>query len=128
EEFRGSRAFDASGQVSGAFRDDVIDIRVTPSTRERFLVVNERYHPDWRASDDTGPLRMFSTNIVMMGIQIPPGSDHVRLRFVPFSSTPPAHLMMWLALAGFVAVTGALWLESRGVGSLDHARDHLSCL
>ena len=122
EDFRGSQTFDASGQVHGSFRDDVIDFRVTPSTRDRFLIVNERYHPDWRASDAAGDIRVFPTNVVMMGIQIPAGLDRIQLRFTPFSSTRSAHLMMLLAVTGFVVVTGTLWLTSRRVHDQTQAR------
>jgi hypothetical protein len=38
-----------SGSLVVTYRADMIDIRVMPSTSDRFVVINERYHPDWRA-------------------------------------------------------------------------------
>jgi hypothetical protein len=70
EDFRGTGAFDASGSLDVAYRDDVIDVRVTPANRERFLVINERYHPNWRARAQAEDIPIYPTNIVMMGIRI----------------------------------------------------------
>ncbi len=74
ENFLGTQAFDTSGSLDVAYHADVIDVRVTPSTVNRFLVINERYHPDWRARAQVEDIPIFPTNAVMMGVRIPPNS------------------------------------------------------
>jgi hypothetical protein len=110
EDFRGTDTFDASGSLDVAYHDDVIDIRVTPSGRDRFMVINERYHPTWRARARSEVISIFPTNAVMMGIRIPANVDRIQLRFEPFSSTRAAHMLMVLALLIFLAAIGAFWL------------------
>jgi hypothetical protein len=113
EDFGGPQVFDASGPLAVAYKDDVIDIHVTQSNRDRFLVINERYHPDWHARADTQEVPIFPTNAVMMGIRIPAGLDRIQLRFEPFSSSRAAHMLMLLALVVFLAAIGMFWLGSR---------------
>ena len=97
-----TKKFDASGPLSVTYRGDVIDIRVAPSAQERFVVLDEAYHPAWRvyAGDATG--KTIPTNLVMTGVLIPPGLDRVELRFMPFSSGPRAAIIMAAALFGFI--------------------------
>ena len=110
EDFRGTETFDASGPLEVAYHDDVIDIRLTPSSRDRFVVLNERYHPNWRARTQTQDLPIFPTNAVMMGVRIPANLDRIQLRFEPFFSTRAARILMSLAVLIFLAATGAFWL------------------
>jgi hypothetical protein len=109
EDFRGTQSFDFSGPLDVEYYGDVIDIRVRPSNRERFVVVNERYHPDWRARAQTGDILIFPTNAIMMGIRIPANLNRIELRFEPFTSTRAAHMVMLLALLIFLAVVGVFW-------------------
>jgi hypothetical protein len=109
EDFRGTQTFDTSGPLNVSYHADVIDVRVTPSNRDRFVVFNERYHPDWRASAQTGDIPIFPTNAIMMGIRIPANLNRIELRFEPFSSTRAAHMVMLLALLIFLAVVGVFW-------------------
>lgn len=75
-----------SGQVSRVvFRDQFITIDLVPSDKSRFLVINERYHPGWRASAGMVETRVLPTNLFMRGIVIPPATTRVQLEFVPFS-------------------------------------------
>jgi hypothetical protein len=104
----GSTAFDTSGNLSVSYRGDVIEIRVTPSSHDRFLVLNESYHPRWRAYVDTRPIDIYPTNLVMQGLVIPPDVDRVHLRFEPLSSSLAAHILMALAVMGFVGVAVGL--------------------
>jgi hypothetical protein len=112
EDFRGTETFDASGPLDVAHHDDVIDIRLTPSSRDRFVVINERYHPNWHARAQTQDIPIFPTNAVMMGARIPANLDRIQLRFEPFSSTRAAHMLMLLAVLIFLAAMGAFWLTS----------------
>jgi hypothetical protein len=115
EDFRGTEIFDASGPLDVAYHDDVIDIRIIPSSRDRFVVIDERYHPNWRARTQTQDIPIFPTNAVMMGVRIPASLDRIELRFEPFFSTRAAHMLMSLAVLIFLAATGAFWLAQRHV-------------
>src|SRR5262249_17510810 len=102
-----------SGSLEVAYQGDVINVRVSPSTRERFLVVNERYHPNWRARAGVRDIAIYPTNIVMMGLRIPANVDRVQLRFEPFSSTLSAYGLMLLAILIFFTGICALWIAER---------------
>jgi hypothetical protein len=110
ENFGGVQLFDASGSLEVIYSDDFIDARVTPSTRDRFLVINERYDPNWRAYAAGEELPVFPTNAVMMGVRIPASLYHIQLRFEPFSSTRVAHMLMFLAVLIFLAAIGRFWM------------------
>jgi hypothetical protein len=98
------------------YHADVIDVRVTRSNVNRFLVINERYHPGWRARVQAEDIPIFPTNAVMMGVRIPPQLDRIQLRFEPFSSTGVAHMLMLLAVLIFLAAIGAFRLAQRRAG------------
>jgi hypothetical protein len=95
----------------------MIDIRVMPSTSNRFVVINERHHPDWRARAQAEDIPIYPTNIVMMGIPIPANVDRVELRFEPFSSTRAAYVLRLLAVVIFFATIGAYCLVQRHMRS-----------
>jgi hypothetical protein len=116
EDFLGTQAFDTSGSLDVAYHADVIDIGVTPSAGNRFLVINERYHPNWHARAQAEDIPIFPTNAVMMGVRIPAHLDRIQLRFEPFSSTRVAHVLMLLAVLIFLAALGAFWLAQRRAG------------
>jgi hypothetical protein len=118
EDFRGTETFDTSGPLDVAYHDDMIDIRLTPSSRDRFVVINERYHPKWRARAQTQDIPIFPTNAVMMGVRIPANLDRIELRFEPFFSTRAAHMLRLLAVLIFLAATCAFWLAQ---GHVRHA-------
>jgi hypothetical protein len=113
EGFGGAELFDASGSLDVAYRADFIDIRVMPSSRHRFVVITERYDPNWHARTAESEIPIFSTNAIMMGVRIPPNVDRIELRFEPFSSTRPARTLMLLALLAFLTAIAAFWLERR---------------
>jgi hypothetical protein len=70
EDFLGTQAFDTSGSLDIAYHGDVIDVRVTPSTVDRFVVLNGRYHPNWRARAQAEDIPIFPTNAVMSSVII----------------------------------------------------------
>jgi hypothetical protein len=110
-----TQTFDAAGPLNVTYRGDMIVVGVTPSNQERFVVINERYHPNWRARAEAEDIPIFPTNAVMMGIRIPANLDRIQLRFEPFSSTLVAHMMMLLAVLIFLAALAAFWLAQRRV-------------
>lgn len=108
-----TRKFDTSGDLSVSYRGDIIDVRVTPSARERFLVLSETYNPQWRVYAGGVRTATIPTNLVMNGVLIPAGLDHVEVRFEPFSSQRLAFVMMAAALCGFILFIVLLWQVQR---------------
>jgi hypothetical protein len=79
--------FSTAGALDATFDGDRITVKVDPASEPRFLVLNELYHPSWRAWIDGQPTEIYPTNLVMRGIIVPPGATTVELRFVPFMFT-----------------------------------------
>ncbi|MGE3273098.1 MAG: fibronectin type III domain-containing protein, partial [Chloroflexota bacterium] len=97
------------GPIRAVFDQDRIQIQVDPADGERFLVLNEMYHPDWHAYAGPSELPILPTNTVMRGILVPPGVSQIELRFVPFFRTWAA---LGLAALGLLAAAaGALGLR-----------------
>lgn len=93
----------ADGPIEATYAGDRVSITVEPSDQPRFLVLNELYHPGWRAYAGNTELRVWPTNVVMRGVLVPPGTTQIAMRFVPF-------FMSWTALGCVVA--GALLLAA----------------
>jgi hypothetical protein len=108
EKFSGTRSFDASGELNVTYKGDTIDVQVPPSHQNRFVVLNERFHPDWHARANTTEIAVLPTNAVMIGIEVPPGIDHVQLRFEPISGR--ARVLSAGALFALVSVAAGLRL------------------
>jgi hypothetical protein len=107
-----AQSFSIAGTPRATFDHDRIDVQVDPSTSPRFLVVNELYHPGWRAWVDGTPAQIYPTNVVMRGVIVPPGTSTVEFRFVPFLVTGGAAAIfaLGLALAGL-----QWWVLRRGL-------------
>jgi hypothetical protein len=76
-----------AGAIDAKFDGDRVTVKVEPSSEPRFLVLNELYHPSWRAWVDGQSAQIYPTNLVMRGIMVPAGATTVELRFVPFMVT-----------------------------------------
>jgi len=113
EDFGGTQKFDTSGSLVITYHDDKIDIRVTSSSQDRFVVINERYHPNWRAHIEANEVPIFPTNAVMMGIRVPANCDRIQLHFVPFSSALAARTVLLLSFLIFLAAIGTFWLMQK---------------
>lgn len=102
EGFPADAHYSTVGEVSVSYAGPNILIRVTPADEKRFLVLNEAYDNGWRAWAGSKELKVWPTNIVMRGIEIPPRIAEVRLQFVPFmfSRTAIALYMLGALLAG----------------------------
>jgi hypothetical protein len=87
------------GDVHATYRGDEISLEVSPSPRERLLVLDELYHPDWHAYSGSRPLHVFPANVVMRGVLVPAGSTELTLRFEPFGSMGRLGLSCCAALA-----------------------------
>jgi len=102
------RAYPTAGTLAATFDGDRVAVRVDPSPEPRFLVLNEMYHPAWRATIDGRPAEIYPTNLVMRGLVVPADATTIELRYTPFLASPAglgmvaagivATLLGWLAL------------------------------
>lgn len=78
----GPRAWASGGAIHATYADDRISVDFADSDAARFLVLNELYHSGWRAFTAGGQnLPIYPTNTCMRGIEIPPGTVHIDLKF-----------------------------------------------
>lgn len=98
EGIESERRYATDGAIDVVFDGDRILVRFEPSSAERFLVLNERYHPAWRAWIDDRPTQIYPTNVVMRGVVAPPGSTSVIFRHVPLLLSWTGGGMLLLAL------------------------------
>lgn len=89
----------AAGAIRASYGGDRIRIEVDRSDAQRFLVVNELYHPGWHAYVDGNELKVWPTNIVMRGVLVPPGVTEIELRYEPFFTSWIARICVILGLA-----------------------------
>jgi hypothetical protein len=71
------------GSINASYRGDNARFDFIPSTKKRFLVINEMFHPRWTAKVDGVAASIYPTNYVMLGIPIPAGAKTVELGFNP---------------------------------------------
>ena len=96
------------------FDYDRVSVRVEPAPEVRFLVLNERYYPGWRATVDGRTAEIYPTNLVMRGMLVPAGATLVELRFVPFLATGAG---LALLAAGLVLTAVCWWGLRLAVGA-----------
>jgi hypothetical protein len=100
------RAFRTGGTLTASFDGDRIRVQVEPASEDRFLVLNERYYPGWRATVDGRPAEVYPTNLVMRGLIVPAGTTLVELQFVPFLASGAGLALLG---AGIVLTALAWW-------------------
>jgi hypothetical protein len=91
-------AVGSGGAIRARYDQDSVEVVVEPLAVSRVLILNELYHPRWRAFAGTTELAVYPANVVMRGIVVPPGVSRVELRFTPFLRTSAA---LWCFAAGF---------------------------
>jgi hypothetical protein len=72
------------------------------------LLLNDKFHPDWKVSVDGKPETLLRCNYVMRGVYLPAGSHTVEFRFAPPISTlyvSLAAVAVGLVLCGFLALS-----------------------
>ena len=113
EGFQQERRFAVEGVIDAQFTGDRVVIQVDPSAEDRFLVINELYHPSWQGWIDDAPARVYPTNVVMRGLLVPAGASSVELRYAPFVVSPAGLMLSALGVVlGGLAGAG-LWLVAR---------------
>jgi hypothetical protein len=50
-----------------------------------FLVLNDVWHPWWRAAVDGEPARILRANVLFRAVPLAPGAHHVRFVFAPLA-------------------------------------------
>jgi len=113
EGMNGNRSFSATGLRAVTYHGDRIHVTLLPSDRERFLVLNMRYHPLWRVRSAGEQLPIYPANIAMMGVLVPVGVMELNLQFEPFSRTITASLMQFAAAILFAFAALLMWRLSR---------------
>ncbi len=101
-------SFIDGGSVQTSFEADRINVILEPKGSARFLVINERYDPRWKASSGDRDLVIYPTNVLMRGVLIPAGIDHVTLRYVPPTESTAAWICYGSAVALFLIVVASL--------------------
>lgn len=66
---------------STEFQPGQIKLTLRSTATDRFVVLNERWHPGWSAKANAHDIRIYETNGFMMGIPIPAHTTSVILRF-----------------------------------------------
>jgi hypothetical protein len=115
------RDLSTAGTLDATFDGDRVQVRVSPAAEDRFLVLNEMYHPNWRATVDGASATIYPTNLVMRGILVPAGATTVELRYVPFLGTPAGigllvFGLLWIPLLAYALrwVSGSRWAAKPG--------------
>ncbi len=108
EGVQGSQRFASGGGLRARYTPTSIDVDVEPAPGTRFLVVNELYHPAWRAYVDGREVPVYATNVVMRGLFVPAGARHVTLHFQPFLTVATAGAFLAIAAVMLLASGWAL--------------------
>lgn len=95
------RRYATDGLIHAIYHLGGVTLNFEASEHERFLVVNEMFHPRWRATVAGKELTIFPTNHVMLGTQVPSGARQVELEFLPVLKNSWAPMSL---VAGFLIV------------------------
>jgi len=83
-------------------------MRIEPRPEPRFLVLNELYHPRWRAYAAGREIPVHAVNVVMRGVAVPSDVSEIEFRFVPLLWTVGAKATFATAAALAIGVTWGL--------------------
>jgi hypothetical protein len=79
----------------------------TRSAKPSFLVLSDVFYPGWKAHIDGKPTRVYQTDYIFRGVQLPPGEHTVSFSFRPQSFTIGCGITgISLGLLLFIVVTG----------------------
>lgn len=108
EGLKSAETFSTDGAVTVQYGGDQIRVDVTPAAERRFLVLNELYHPGWRAYADGAEIPIYPTNAFMRGIVVEPGVQQITARFVPVGN--PARLSpVMIGMTVLLGIVLLLW-------------------
>lgn len=78
-----SEPISKEGTINIRRKGQNIFITVSPSKFVRFLVLNDRYEPNWYAYSNNEELKIYPTNLIMRGVYIPPGVTEISMQYRP---------------------------------------------
>jgi hypothetical protein len=64
------------------YENTIVEVDVT-ATRAGFVVLNNAWHPWWRAMVDGSPAPILKANVLFHAVQVPPGRHRVHFEFQP---------------------------------------------
>jgi hypothetical protein len=106
------KTYSTQGQISVTGRGDRLEIDITPSNTERFLVLNDLYFPGWSARANGQELLIYPTNIYARGIILPPLVDKVIFQYETLATSPKAWYFYLASI--LLLVMGAVFLKIFG--------------
>ena len=86
--------------------DGILDVSYQCGS-ECFVVVSEVWHPGWRAVVDDQPVRLYPTNLSLMGAWLPAGQHRLSLTFRPLH----LHAALAISLIAFAVFAAAACLH-----------------
>jgi len=101
-------------QVARATTDSPSDQMIrfnVPATSSGWLVLTQSYHPDWSASVDGKPARVYPAETALLSTYVPAGSHEIVFRFTPpgwYSLSLLVGLLSWILA---VAALGFFYLK-----------------
>ena len=112
------RKFVTSGTIKTQYHGDRVHVDLDHCDQDRFLVLNEMYHPRWRATCDGKETPIYAANTCMRGLIVPAGTTQVDLEFVPFSRTGKGYGMSLFGLGVCFVVAAGIGYSSRSRGRI----------
>lgn len=111
-----STSEDTTAEVSiTSYKANEITLQ-TSSSEDQFLVLSEIYYPaGWTATIDGEPTKIYKTNFVLRGLQIPAGDHTISMSFEPASNVWgtriawAGHIVLWLSGIGVLVMTFGWW-------------------
>jgi ABC-type multidrug transport system fused ATPase/permease subunit len=94
-------------------RDNELEVALQPSSKETLLFVSTQFHPDWVATTNRGRLKVVPIADFFLGIELPPDTTDVTLRFLPHSRWAWAPLVIFAVAFSSAGVWRFLSLISR---------------
>jgi hypothetical protein len=94
---------DDSGSIEWTGSSDRIVLTFPVSSKPRFLILNEGYSTRWAAEAQGRALPVYSTNVVMRGVAVPPGVGEVVLTYHSFLNDA------WLYTIGVFGACALAW-------------------
>ncbi len=84
------------------------------------LLLNDKYHPDWKVSVDGKPAKLLRGNYIMRVVALEPGEHSIVYKFEP----PITTLYVTVAAIGVgLLLCGFLFVSSRRVAAVDAAKE-----
>jgi hypothetical protein len=103
ENFSGTATYSNIGPISASGSGDQLRLTVEPVATDRFLVLNELYHPGWTATVDGKSVPIYPTNAVMRGVVVPAGATTIDFTYTPFTRRN----ISWVFYGMALLLTGA---------------------